>query len=314
MGVGSWYRQRHVDFGNRFAAVAPQPLKAVDLPVTVAAPAMSRAVFFPCPAPEHSFSEHPLSAYSHGRHEHGQNFLTDSQVIASVLRRVEATTGPIVEIGPGSGALTRPLLRTGRPLTVVEIDPKLAKSLRRVLDPAVTVINDDFLRYRLPTHPHVIVGNIPFHITTAILRRLMRAPAWTDAVLLMQWEVARRRAGVGASTMMTAQWAPWFTFELGERVPRAAFEPRPSVDGGILHIRRRSTPLVPTGKRKSFHALVHAVYTGRGRGVVEIVTRARILPSRQAARAWAERSGVRPAMLPSDLSVAQMVSLFESGG
>lgn len=45
MGVGSWYRQQHVDFGNRFAAVAPQPLKAVDLPVTVAAPAMSRAVF-----------------------------------------------------------------------------------------------------------------------------------------------------------------------------------------------------------------------------------------------------------------------------
>ena len=106
---------------------------------------MSRAVFFPCPAPENSFSEHPFSAYSHGRHEHGQNFLTESQVIASVLRRVEATTGPIVEIGPGSGALTRPLLRTGRPLTVVEIDPKLAKSLRRVLDPTVTVINDDFL-------------------------------------------------------------------------------------------------------------------------------------------------------------------------
>lgn len=255
-----------------------------------------------------------MSAYSHGRHEHGQNFLTDSRVIASLMDRVASTTGPLIEIGPGDGALTRPLARTGRPLTAVEIDPRLADALRRTLGPAVTIVNDDFLRFRLPGHPHVIVGNIPFHITTAILRRLLHAPAWTDAVLLMQWEVARRRAGVGASTMMTAQWAPWFSFELGERVPRAAFTPRPGVDGGVLHIRRRPTPLVPTKKRKAFQALVHTVYTGRGRGIVEIITRGRILPSRQAAQAWAERSGVRPAALPSDLTVAQMISLFEASG
>ncbi|GAB3691248.1 23S ribosomal RNA methyltransferase Erm [Corynebacterium nasicanis] len=255
-----------------------------------------------------------MSAYSHGRHEHGQNFLTDSRVIASLMERVASTTGPLIEIGPGEGALSRPLAGIGRSLTAVEIDPRLTEALRLALGPAVTVINDDFLRYRLPSHPHVIVGNIPFHLTTAILRRLLHAPAWTDAVLLMQWEVARRRAGVGASTMMTAQWAPWFTFELGERVPRAAFTPRPGVDGGVLHIRRRTTPLVPTKNRKAFQALVHTLYTGRGRGLGEIITRAKILPSQQAAQAWAERSGVRPTALPSDLSVVQMVSLFESSG
>ena len=139
-----------------------------------------------------------MSAYSRGRHENGQNFLTDSRVIASLLERVGSTSGPLIEIGPGQGALTHPLSCTGRSLTAVEIDPALAGALRRELDDAVTVINEDFLRYRLPAHPHVIVGNIPFHITTSILRRLLRAPGWTDAVLLMQWEVARRRAGVGA--------------------------------------------------------------------------------------------------------------------
>ena len=174
-----------------------------------------------------------MSAYSHGRHEHGQNFLTDSRVIASLMDRVAGTTGPLIEIGPGDGALTHPLARTGGAF----VSPWFAA-----------------LRFRLPGHPHVIVGNIPFHITTAILRRLLHAPAWTDAVLLMQWEIARRHAGVGASTMMTAQWAPWFSFELGERVPRAAFTPRPGVDGGVLHIRRRPTPLVPTKKRKAFQA------------------------------------------------------------
>lgn len=235
-----------------------------------------------------------MSAYSHGRHEHGQIFLTDSRVIASLLERVGTTTGPLIEIGYGDGALTRPLSRTGRPLTAVEIDPRLAKSLRRALGPSVTIVNDDFLRHRLLSHPHVIVGNFPFHITTAILRRLLHAPAWTDAVLLMQWEVARRRAGIGASTMMTVQWAPWFTFELGERVTRAAFTPRPSVDGGVLHVRRRARPLVPTKGRRMFQALVHTVYTGRGRGIVEIITRAKILLSVEQMVSLVESSGISP--------------------
>src|SRR5699024_11383810 len=79
----------------------------------------------------------------------------------------------------------------------------------------------------------VLVGNLPFHLTTAILRRIFRAPGWKHAILLVQWEVARRRAGVGGATMMTAQWWPWFDFELGRRVPARAFTPRPNVDGGV---------------------------------------------------------------------------------
>ncbi len=148
-------------------------------------------------------------------------------------RPCEKTSGPIIEIGPGSGALTHPMAHLGRAITAVEVDAKLAaKITQETSSAAVEVVHDDFLNFRLPATPCVIVGNIPFHLTTAILRKLLHAPAWTDAVLLMQWEVARRRAGVGASTMMTAQWSPWFTFHLGSRVPRTAFRPQPNVDGG----------------------------------------------------------------------------------
>ena len=70
------------------------------------------------------------------------------------------------------GALEALLLVSSDPVSA----PALAGALRRELDDAVTVINEDFLRYRLLAHPHVIVGNIPFHITTSILRRLLRAP------------------------------------------------------------------------------------------------------------------------------------------
>ena len=147
-----------------------------------------------------------MSAYGHGRHEHGQNFLTDHKFINSIIDLVKQTSGPIIEIGPGSGALTHPMAHLGRAITAVEVDAKLAAKLTQETSSAtVEVVHDDFLNFRLPATPCVIVGNIPFHLTTAILRKLLHAPAWTDAVLLMQWEVARRRAGVGASTMMTAQ-------------------------------------------------------------------------------------------------------------
>lgn len=255
-----------------------------------------------------------MPTHSHGRHELGQNFLTDPHVIADVAERVAATTGPIIEIGPGDGALTEPLLDLGRPVTAVEVDGRLASRLRRRFDDDLVVVHTDALRYPLPTTPHVVVGNLPFHLTTALLRRLLHAPGWTDAVLLVQWEVARRRAGVGGSTMMTAQWAPWFEFTLGRRVPAAAFSPRPGVDGGVLLMHRRRDPLVDPAERKRYQAMVNRVYTGRGRGVAEILIKARMFTRTGDARAWCRRAGVAPGALPGRLTVEQWVSLFEATG
>ncbi|WP_143336602.1 23S ribosomal RNA methyltransferase Erm [Corynebacterium pacaense] len=251
-----------------------------------------------------------MSAYSSGRHEHGQNFLTDPRAVDLLLAHVHSTSGPIVEIGGGDGALTHPMAHLDRPLTVLEIDEQLSLRLKStVANDHVHIINADFLRYRLPGDPHVVIGNIPFHLTTAILRRLLRAPAWTDSVLLMQWEVARRRAGVGASTMMTAQWSPWFEFTLGERIPARSFTPRPAVDGGVLIIRRRTSPILPVQQRKSFHELVHSVYTGRGRGLQDILERRRIAP-RSESTAVVESLGIHRAALPSELTVEQWAGLF----
>lgn len=162
------------------------------------------------------------------------------------------------------------------------------------------VVADGFLTYRLPTSAHVLVGNLPFHQTTAILRRILYTPAWTDAIVLVQWEVARRRAGVGGATMMTAQWAPWFEFTLHSRIPARAFTPRPGVDGGILTIHRREHPLLTPAERRQFHALVHRVYTGPGHGLAQILARNTSLGSPQAAQAWLRGHSVNPAGLPKD--------------
>ena len=243
-----------------------------------------------------------------GRHELGQNFLTDSTVIASIEALVAATSGPIVEIGPGDGALTLPLSRTGRPLTAVEIDPGRAQRLRRRLPRGAHVVTTDVLRYRFPREPHVIVGNLPFHLTTTIMRRVLAADRWECAVLLVQWEVARRRAGVGGASMLTASWWPWYDFTLHSRVPARAFRPAPSVDGGLLTMTRRPQPLV-TGDRRAYQAFVQGVFTGPGRGLREVLARTGHF-DRTALRDWLRAERVPPHALPKDLTARQWASLW----
>ncbi|GAA3286622.1 23S ribosomal RNA methyltransferase Erm [Nesterenkonia halobia] len=252
-----------------------------------------------------------MHTYAHGRHEHGQNFLTDPRTIRSVVDLVARTQGPILEIGAGDGALTLPMQRLGRPLTAVEIHAPTARRLRARAGRGTRVVEDDALRRPLPADPHVVVGNLPFHLTTAILRRLLHDAVWSEAVLITQWEVARRRAGVGGSSLMTAQWAPFYAFDLAGRVPAAAYRPRPSVDGGILTVRRRGTPLVDWHERKPYQSFAHAVFTGSGRGLGQILQR-RLGQSRHAVGPLLGAVGVRRDALPTRLTPQQWAGLWRA--
>ncbi|MDJ1371842.1 23S ribosomal RNA methyltransferase Erm [Gulosibacter molinativorax] len=251
-----------------------------------------------------------MSTYRGGRHEHGQNFLTDRKTIAKLVRLVAETKGPILEIGAGSGAITLELQELGRPITAVEIDGTLVDRLKPRVDDSVLVVHEDFLNWRLHPSTSVIVGNLPFHLTTAMLRRILHSNTWTDAVLLVQWEVARRRGGVGGATMMTAQWWPWIEFSLEGRVPAAAFKPRPSVDGGLLRMRRRPEPLVSRKQRKAYNRFVHAVFTGRGRGLHSILQRTVEPSARNNVQRVLAEERIVSSMLPKDLNAQQWVTLF----
>ncbi|MFT4216705.1 MAG: rRNA adenine N-6-methyltransferase family protein [Micropruina sp.] len=133
-----------------------------------------------------------------GWHEPGQNFLTHKPSIDTITTLVAGTRGPILELGAGDGALTRPLAESGRPLTAIDLNEHRVRRLARAL-PGVRVVHADALNY--PVKAPVVVGNVPFHLTTPILRRLLNEPRWAHAILVTQWEVARKRAGVGGHTM-----------------------------------------------------------------------------------------------------------------
>jgi 23S rRNA (adenine-N6)-dimethyltransferase len=216
-----------------------------------------------------------------------------------------------VEWAAGDGALTVPLSRLGRPLEAVEIDPRRAARLRRRVGThvtvTVTVTEEDILRHTPPTVPHEVVANVPFHITTPVLRRLLALPAWRRAVLVLQWEVARKRAGVGGATQLTAQWWPWFDFRLVRRIPASAFAPAPSVDAGLLEVSRRSRALVMD--RAGYQDWVRAVFTGRGRRLTGILaTAGGVSPA--AAEAWRRGQGLPARALPRDLTAVQWAQAY----
>lgn len=240
-----------------------------------------------------------------GRHELGQNFLTHTPTIRTVMALVRATHGPILELGAGDGALTRHLAAMGRSVTAIDIDEHLVRRLHAAL-PDVEVVHADALRH--PVRTPTVVGNVPFHLTTPILRRLLAEPRWEEAILITQWEVARKRAGIGGHTLMTAQQAPWFTFGLHGRVPSWGFSPRPNVDGGILTIVRRESPLVPHADRRAYEAFVRAVFAGRGGRLDRIVQGAARVDRAAAAAAVARAEATRA--LPRDLDARQWAALW----
>jgi len=182
------------------------------------------------------------------RKRFGQHFLTDSAVIS----RIVAAIGPrrddaLVEIGPGLGAMTDPLVAASGRLTVIELDRDLAARLAR--RPELEVIESDVLKVdfaalaRQKGRPLRVVGNLPYNISTPILFHLLGAVDHVaDQHFMLQKEVVERMAaGPGGKDYgrlsVMLQWR--YDIEAVLEVPPEAFDPPPRVDSSVV----RMTPL-----------------------------------------------------------------------
>jgi 23S rRNA (adenine-N6)-dimethyltransferase len=193
----------------------------------------------------------------------GQNFLRPERADQLVNAATFVAGDLVVEIGAGRGALTYALARRGVQVVALEEDPQWAASLRREmgrrgLDNGVRVVRCDALDYRMPRRPFRVIGSLPFGATTAILRHLLDEPdsCLLRADLIVQWEVARKRAVMPPSTLLSTTWAPWWSFEVVRRIPAAAFRPVPSVDAAMLRVTRRDPPLLPPRMAKPYASFV----------------------------------------------------------
>ena len=182
------------------------------------------------------------------RKRFGQHFLTDGLVIDDIVDAIAPQPGQaLVEIGPGLGALTKPLLQRCQSLTVIELDRDLAERLR--LRAGLTVIEADVLRVDFAALAQQagqklrVVGNLPYNISTPILFHLLEsADSIADQHFMLQKEVVDRMAAApgckdyGRLTVML-QWRYRVASVLA--VPPEAFDPPPRVHSAVV----RMTPL-----------------------------------------------------------------------
>ena len=242
-----------------------------------------------------------------------QNFLVDHRAIDALVDGSGVADGDLVlDIGAGNGLISQALARRGATVVAIERDPALTLRLRAKFGtwPTVTVVEADVLTTPLPSEPFRVVANIPFGITTKILRRLLEdAGGLTRADVIVQAEVARKRGTRGRGTLLNACWEPWFEFGTGARIPATAFRPRPRVDAAVLIVARRDPPLLDPALRRDYTAFVTAAFEGARPTVASALT----LP-RAKFTALAKELGFAAAALPSQLDVAQWVALFRASG
>lgn len=239
--------------------------------------------------------------------ELGQSFLVDPFVADAEAALVDRPKGrPIVEIGPGTGALTEALLRRGLgPITLVEVDRRLVQHLRRTYGDRVRIVEGDARTVELP-EADVVVGNLPFSVGTPILIRLLRAGV-PRIVALVQAEVAERilaAPGSGSYGRLTLLAALYAETEGFLPVPRGAFEPVPAVDGRIIVLTARPRPL-PVPDPEAFEALTRTLFAGRRKQLKNLLPRALPggVPAAEAAAAagWPEAwAALRPENLPPE--------------
>jgi 16S rRNA (adenine1518-N6/adenine1519-N6)-dimethyltransferase len=183
----------------------------------------------------------------------GQHFLTDEEVLATIIESAGIVEDDdILEIGPGIGVLTRELLKHARTVTAIELDHRLipllelfTKGIRHDRPDVLRIIEGNALAVGFPSTPYKIVANIPYHITSPLLRHafLESSVRPKSLTLLIQREVAQKICDTENAGMLTILVALFGTPIFIRRVPPACFLPPPAVDSAVLHIESHAEPL-----------------------------------------------------------------------
>jgi 23S rRNA (adenine-N6)-dimethyltransferase len=187
-----------------------------------------------------------------------QHFLRSARLAAELVR--DARIGPgdlVLEIGAGRGRLTEELARVAARVVAVELDPDLVRRLDGRW-PNVDVVLADAATLPPPRERHRVVSNLPFDRTTDLLHLLLDDPrsGLVRADVIVEWNVAVQRAIPWPSSVNGVYWSAFWETSVIRRIPRAAFAPAPSVDAGVLAIRRRATPLVRADEAGDFRQFV----------------------------------------------------------
>ncbi len=251
-----------------------------------------------------------------------QSFLVDAGVARAIVDAAELDPGRdhVLEVGPGLGILTGLLVRQAQRVVAVELDANLAQHVRAEC-PArnLTVHTGDILTLDPAAFfdaPYVVVANLPYHITSPVLRLLLAAgpPYVRRLVVMVQREVAERIAARPGKLSALAVGIQAQAVVRPVRVVAAgAFYPRPRVDSTVLALQPLpdAERAVPRQDVVAFTAFVHAGFAQPRKHLVNSLAQG-LATDKLAALALLDAHGVDPTRRPQDLTITEWAALFRT--
>lgn len=261
------------------------------------------------------------------RKRFAQHFLEAAWVNKLVTAVAATSQDAVLEIGPGRGAITRPLATQAGRLLAIEVDRDLAADLTAAALPNVTVITGDVLSVDLvpilaewlgapagPANQVRVVGNLPYNISSPILFRLLELAARThgirDALLMLQKEVADRlvaRVGTGDYGVLTVLTALHADVTRVLSLPPGAFRPQPKVHSAVVRLSFRP-PRVAVGEQPLFVRMVRTMFTQRRKTISNALKPFGVERGADPAPALAA-AGIDPKRRPETLQLEEMAAL-----
>ena len=195
-------------------------------------------------------------------HSLGQNFLVDENILQKILAAAELKSSDlVVEIGAGLGILTSSLAEKVSRVVALEFDRKIFPTLVRNLSDRenVSLQNSDVRHFTPPTENFKLVANIPYYLTSPILRKFFLENSPPEiSVLLVQKEVAQKICEREKLSVLALEVRIFAEPEIVAIVPRTSFLPPPKVESAVLKISRKKTPAIPPADIPAFFEIVRA--------------------------------------------------------